>query len=108
MSGHSIRYVVATMSYGALSKLYTVHNATVQRNFTKNPIEKHDDDVKLDVRQVPMLLRDKVFLIGLNACSAVYFWPIYAYCDLGKLELMARGEYRKPEYAHMIDYIFPC
>lgn len=108
MSGHSIRYVVATMTYGAASKLHSIHDATVKRNFTKSPIEKHDDEVKLDYRQVPMLLRDKVFLTGFNGLSSIYLWPIYAYCDLGKLELMVRGEYKKPAYAHWVDYILPC
>jgi hypothetical protein len=89
---HTPRYLYTTMGYGAVSKLYTVYDATVQRDF----------------KTEPMLIRDKAFLVGFNTFLSVRLWPVLLFTDLGKMELSLRNAYKKPMYDSWIDYLFPC
>jgi len=84
-------YILATMSYGALSRAYHTYDATVQRDF----------------KTAPMLIRDKLCVTAIGAVTAIEFWPFYLFADIGKLELSLCGEYKKPTYNHWCDYLFP-
>lgn len=94
----AIRYVAATMTYGAVRKIVRLKDAEVElcgRDLTK--------------KRVPMLLSQKALLTVIGTFSAIYIWPYYAYTDLQRLEI----DYHKRDASvygfrpctSMIDYV---
>lgn len=85
------RYVAGTLAYGFARKVAQLHDARVPRGAD---------------RHAPMLLRDKLLVAAIGTLSAPYWWPIYAYLDLGRAERKLRGEPGDPTPPLPICYVF--
>jgi hypothetical protein len=95
---YSMRYVAATMTYGAVRKVVRLKNAEV---------ESWDWDS--DRKPVPMLLSQKVLLTTVGSFCSIYVWPYYAYTDMLRLEIDYNKRdpsvYGFKQNKYMIDYM---
>lgn len=53
--------------------------------------EWDDDDKRMKMNSVPILLSSKFVLMGACAIHSIYFWPIWAYSDIMRTEAYIRG-----------------
>lgn len=88
------KYYYITCGYAAMRKIIELKNAKVV--YDRDP--------------VPMLMADKVAVLGFSSLVGPYWWPYYIYKDMTKLEM----NFRKESFSHspmyqnkyVFDYIF--
>lgn len=95
-----MRYVAATMTYGAVRKVVRLKDAQV---------ESWDWDSNSNRKSVPMLLSQKVLLTTVGSFCAIYLWPYYVYNDMLRLEInytkSDASVYGFKQNKFMIDYM---
>ncbi len=92
-------YVATTVSYGIVRKSIQMRNAT----------ECHYDAIKNETIRTPILMCDKVLIIGCSGIASLYCWPYFMYKDLRKYEVNAKNLNKAWYYTedkHLSDYLF--
>jgi hypothetical protein len=100
MDKRFITYMVGASAYGFLRKACQVSNAHVETY----------DGVQHKHKMVPMLLSDKITLIGFSTLIAPYLAPVFLHEDIKWAEIRLRkadpGHYGYTEKKHVFQYTF--
>jgi hypothetical protein len=94
------------MAYGFVRKVVDlVHAKIIIRDYDQTNREYHD-------RPIPMLLTDRVVVMGISTLAAPYLLPKYLYDDMSCIELRLRNA-NPDDYGYgdkgkrsIIDYMF--
>lgn len=86
------KMALIAFGYGVVRKIVRLQDAKV-RNYW-------------EIKEEPMLLTHKAFLVGFSGIANIYAWPIFAYKDLVDFERSVRGmKLTERPYKDMIDYM---
>ena len=94
-------YLGTTLSYGFVRKAIEMKCATIEyRNWDTG-----------ENKRVPMLMCDKITTTLASTIMSVYFWPMYLYNDMRRLEFACKKDlvpewYEVKEKKYVNDYLF--
>lgn len=76
-------YIIGTIFYGVIRKLPQMQIATTNKY----------NKIKKEYHKVPMLISDKILVIGICSIMTPYVWPYYLYKDITKIKIVNYKKY---------------